>query len=107
MTESQKLELRRSIVRERLGAIQKLSGDDAYTTEVQAEERALQDEYVTLEQRHRSAIISEDKDLDDAKGDAGEPDAETRERVELRRKASLTGYLTAARAGAHGCRRRA
>ena len=99
MTESQKLELRRSKVRERLGAIQKLSGDDAYTTEVQAEERALQDEYVTLEQRHRSAIISEDKDLDDAKGDAGEPDAETRERVELRRKASLTGYLTAAAQG--------
>ena len=99
MTESQKIELRRSKVRERLGAIQKLSGDDAYTTEVQAEERALQDEYTGLEQRARTAIIAEDKALEDAKGEAGEPDAEHRERFELRSKASLGVFMKAALTG--------
>ena len=94
MTESQKIELRRSKVRQRLGEIQKLTGD-TYTDEVKTEEGALQDEYGALEVRHRSAIISEDKDLDDAKGDAGEPDAELRERVELRSKSLLTNYVTA------------
>ena len=98
MTESQKIELRRSKVRERLGEIQKLSGD-AYTDEVKAEERALQDEYTGLEQRHRSAIIAEDKALDDAKGEAGAVDAEHRERVELRSKAMLSSFLIAAARG--------
>ena len=98
MTESQKIELRRSKVRERLGEIQKLEGD-AYTDVVKAEERALQDEYTGLEQRHRSAIVVEDKALDDAKGEAGEGDAEARERIELRSKARLTNYLTAAARG--------
>ena len=98
MTESQKLELRRSKVRERLGEIGKLSGD-AYNDEVKAEERALQDEYTGLEVRHRTALIAEDKALDDAKAGAGEPDAEQRERVELRSKAKLTNYLTAAARG--------
>ena len=101
MTESQKLELRRSKVRERLGEIQKLSGDDAYTSEVQAEERALQDEYTGLEVRHRTALIADDKALEDATATAtaGEPDAEHRERVELRSKAKLSNYLTAAARG--------
>ena len=98
MTESQKIELRRPKVRERLGEIQKLSGD-AYGDDIKTEERALQDEYTGLEQRHRSAIISEDSALEDAKGEAGEADAETRERVELRSKASLSTYLTAAAQG--------
>ena len=98
MTESQRIELRRSKVRERLGEIQKLSGD-TYTDEVKAEERALQDEYTGLEVRHRTALIADDKALDDAKGEAGDLDAEQRERIELRSKASLTGYLTAAARG--------
>ena len=99
MTESQKIELRRSKVRERLGEIQKLSGDE-YTDEVKAEERALQDEYTGLEQRHRTAIIAEDKALDDAKGEAGDGiDAEQRERIELRTKAQLSNFLTAAARG--------
>ena len=95
MTESQKIELRRSKVRERLGEIQKLSGDE-YTDDIKAEERALQDEYTGLEQRHRSAIIAEDKALDDARGAAGDGlDAEARERVELRSKANVSNYLRA------------
>ena len=98
MTESQKIELRRSKVRERLGEIQKLEGD-AYTDEVKTEEGTLQDEYTTLEVRHRTAIIADDKALEAAKGDVGEGDAEQRERVELRSKAKLTNFLTAAARG--------
>ena len=98
MTESQKLELRRSTVRERLGEIGKLAGD-AYTDEIKTEERALQDEYTGLEVRHRTALIAEDKALEVAKGEAGEADAETRERVELRSKAKLSNYLLAAARG--------
>ena len=95
MTESQKIELRRSKVRERLGEIQKLSGD-AYTDEVKAEERALQDEYTGLEQRHRTAIIAEDKDLEQRRSEAGDVDAEQRERIELRSKARLGTFIKAA-----------
>ena len=98
MTESQKIELRRSKVRERLGEIGKLSGDE-YTDELKAEERAMQDEYTGLEQRHRTAIIAEDKDLDTRRGEAGEADAETRERIELRSKARLTEFLLSAARG--------
>ena len=98
MTDSQKIELRRSKVRERLGEIQKLAGDE-YTDEVKAEERALQDEYTGLEQRHRSALIAEDRDLDARRAEAGEPDAETRERIELRSKARLTEFLLSAARG--------
>ena len=98
MTESQKIELRRSKVRERLGEIQKLSGDD-YGDDIKAEERALQDEYTGLEQRHRSAIIAEDEDLETRKGEAGEVDAEARERIELRSKVKLSNFLTAAARG--------
>ena len=94
MTESQKLELRRSTVRERLGEIGKFSGDE-YNDTIKAEERSLQDEYTGLEVRHRTALIAEDKALDDAKAGAGEPDAEKRERVLLRGKARLTEFLLA------------
>ena len=98
MTESQKIELRRSKVRERLGEIGKLAGD-AHTDEAKAEERSLQDEFGSLELRHRSAIIAEDKALDTAKGESGDLDAEHRERVELRSKASLGAYMRSALTG--------
>lgn len=96
MTESQKIELRRSKVRERLAAISKLEGD-AYTDEVKTEERSLQDEYGTLETRYRSAMIAEDKALEDAKADAGDDglDKEARERIELRSKASVSKFFQA------------
>ena len=84
MTESQKIALRRSKVRERLAEIAKLE-DGAYSDEVRAEERSLQDKYTDLEQRHRSAIIAEDEVLERRRAEAGNGiDPETRERVELR-----------------------
>ena len=99
MLESQKIELRRSKIRERLGEISKLEGD-AYTDEVKAEERSLQDEFGGLEARHRTAIIAESEEAEQREAEAGNGlDPETRERVELRSKASLTNYLVAAAKG--------
>ena len=105
MTESQKIELRRSKVRQRLAEISKLSGD-TYTAEVKTEESGLQDEYGGLEIRFRSAVIADTTALDDAKGDAGEPDAEKRERVELRSKVSVARYFHGIRERSRGGRRR-
>ena len=101
MTESQKLELRRSKVRERLTAISLLEGD-AYSDEIQTEERALQTEFGQLEVRQQTAILTEDAALEAAKAEAGTGngvDAETRERLELRAKATVSGYLVAAARG--------
>ena len=100
MTESQKIALRRSKVRERLGEIAKLEGD-AYTDDIKSEERALQDEYTAAEVRHRSAIIAEDREVEEHRAEAGNNgiDAETRERLELRSKANLSNYLLAAARG--------
>ena len=95
MTESQKIELRRSKVRERLSAINALEGD-AYNDTIKTEEQSLQTEYTGLEQRQRSAIIAEDEDLEQRKSAAGEGlKPEDRERIELRSKASLGTYLKA------------
>ena len=98
MLESQKIELRRSKIRERLGEISKLEGD-TYTDESKTEERSLQDEIGGLETRHRSAVLSEDDDLEQRRAEAGDTDAETRERVELRSKAKLSNFLLAAAQG--------
>ena len=94
MTESQKIALRISQVRQRLNEISGLESDDL-STEIRSEAQALETEYMQLETRSRAAIIGE-----------GQPvitpvsgDAEYRERVELRSKASLTNYLLAAAKG--------
>lgn len=94
MLESQKIDLRRSKIRERLAAIAKLEGD-AYSDEIRSEETALQDEYTGLEVRHRSAVIAEDAESRAAEDDAalGGATPEIRERVELRGKARLGNYL--------------
>lgn len=94
MTNAQKTALRLSQVRERLNAIGQLEGAE-YSNEVRSEETKMQNEYTDLERRHRSAIIAE------GEGETrhAAPDAEHRERVELRSKASLTTYLRAALSG--------
>ena len=94
MTPSQKHSLRLSEVRERLNVIGALESD-AYTDAIKAEETALQGEYKTLETRYRSALIAEGG----GETKPAAPDAEKRERVELRGKAQLTNYLRAALAG--------
>ena len=94
MTPKQKIAVRLSQVRERLNEIGGLEGD-AYNDEIRTEEATLQAEYPDLERRHRSAIIAEGE----GETRPAEPDAEARERVELRSKAQLTTYLRAALAG--------
>ena len=99
MLESQKIERRRSKIRERLGEISKLEGD-AYSDEVKVEERSLQDELTESEQRLRTATIAEGDELEQRKAEAGEGlDAEQRERIELRSKAQLSNYLLCAAQG--------
>ena len=98
MTETQKIELRRSKVRERLAEIAQLAGD-GYSDEIRTEESALQDEYTGLEQRHRTAILTDGNDLDRRRTEAGEPDAQHHERIELRSKARLGAYMRAALTG--------
>ena len=94
MTNAQKIALRLSEVRQRLNSISGLEGD-AFTAEIRQESDALSKEYGDLESRHRAAIISEGTpEIRTLTGDA-----EHRERVELRSKANLTNYLTAAAAG--------
>ena len=61
------------------------------------EAETLQREYSDLETRHRSALIAEAEV--ETRALESEPDAEMRERIELRSQANLTNYLTAALAG--------
>ena len=95
MTNAQKIRLRLSQVRQRLNEIAGVEGD-AFTDDVRSEAASLQTEYADLETRHRAAIVAEGE----AETRANEtPDAEARERLELRSRASLTGYLRAALSG--------
>ena len=96
MTNAQKIRLRLSQVRQRLNEISGLEGD-AFTDEIRAEADTLQSEYADLETRHRAAIVAEGEGETRANGE--DPDAEARERLELRSCASLTAYLRAALSG--------
>ena len=99
MTESQRIEMRRSKVRERLAEVAKLEGD-AYTPEVRAEEVGLQDEYGQLETRFRTALLTESEELKAARVEGGNGvDPEVRARLELRSRASVTSFVIAAMKG--------
>ena len=93
MLPSQKIDLRRGEIRARLSEISALEGD-AYSDVIQAEEKTLHGEIGTLELRFKSALLSEDDEQRELeKRTANAPDAETRERIELRSKASLINYF--------------
>ncbi len=96
MTNAQKIRLRLSQVRQRLNEIAGLEGD-TFTDEIRAEAGTLQTEYTDLETRHQAAIVAEGEGETRANGE--DPDAEARERLELRGRASLTAYLRAALSG--------
>lgn len=95
MTTSQRLELRRSEIRTRLAEIAKLEGD-AFTNELRSEAESLQTEYGDTETRLRAALVSEESEEREAAATFGDMDVETRERVELRSRASLGAYLARA-----------
>ena len=96
MTNAQKIRLRLSQVRQRLNEIAGLEGD-TFTDEIRAEAGTLQTEYTDLETRHQAAIVAEGEGETRANGE--DPDAEARERLELRSRTSLTAYLRAALSG--------
>ena len=95
MSPAQKLELRRSEVRQRLGELSALDGD-AFSDDARSETDRLSAEYADLERRHRAAVIS--GDVSAAEGEPGDPPAET-DRLELRSRASLGRYLLSALRG--------
>ena len=70
---------------------------DAFTAEIRAESETLQTEFADTEVKYRAAVVGESEAEKRALGT--EPDAEKRERRELRSKASLGAYLRAALAG--------
>ena len=94
MSDRLKLELRRSEIRQRLGEI---AGTETLTDELRTEAATLQTEMGDLEIRYRAAVQSEEE----AQRQAGAelPDAEMRERIELRGRARLTEYLRCRAAG--------
>ena len=90
MTKSQKLQLEQSTKRQTINA---LLGKDELTGEERSELESLTGRMQQIEVEYRAAVVAEDADLDARRAEAGEGDAETRERVELRGKARLTEFL--------------
>ena len=98
MTPAQKIELRRSEVRERLNEISGLEGD-AFTDEVRGEADILQSEYRDLEVRHRAAVVAGDVAAEAGTTTPAGSATEDRERLELRQRASVGRFLLAALRG--------
>ena len=92
MTNSQKLNLRLSEIRQRLNEITGLEGDD-FTAEIRSESEKLQTEYRDTESRWRTAEIAESDEAEKRK--ALEPDSEDRELRQLTKTASVGDILLA------------
>ena len=97
MMQSQTMELRASVIREKLNA---LSGTETLTDDQRAEVDTLSTEYRDVETKRRAAIVAEDLEATAAakvvaSGDEV-VDAETRERRELRGKSRITRWMTSA-----------
>ena len=101
MTPTQKRlrDLRDRQSRER-GRMAELSLLDELTDEQRSELDAIEKGTPDLERQTRAAVVAlEDEEKEAETRAANEPDAEQRERIELRSKAMLTGYLRAALEG--------
>ena len=96
MTNSQKLSVRLSEIRQRLNEVAGLEGD-AFTDAIRLESDKLQAEFADKETQYRAAIVGEGEA--EKRALETEPDAELRERRELRGRASLGAYLRAALSG--------
>lgn len=94
MTPSQRLRLEQSEKRQK---INELLAQDELNDEQRGELETLTKRMQDLEVETRAAIVVEE--AEEKRALENEPDAEMRERIELRSKASLTGYLKAAMAG--------
>ena len=94
MTESQRYTIRASEIRSRLNEINAIDGD-AYTDEIRAESDRLTVEYRDVETKLRAAVVAEGPTDDRTTPTDGAADPETRERLNLRGKLSLGGWLAA------------
>ena len=94
MTNSQRLTIRSSEIRSKLN---ELSGLETLDDENRSELDALSTQYRDVEAQLRAALISEGEAEQRALASA--PDAEMRERLELRSRASLINYLQARMSG--------
>ena len=92
MTNTQRLTIRGSEIRQRLNEIAGLDGD-ALTDEVRAESDKLGDEYRDVETQLRASVAS-DPDPDETRAAAGET-SEDREKRELRNKAHVGAFVGA------------
>ena len=93
MTARQKIELRRSEIRQRLGELAGLEGE-ARTEAIETEQRTLLTELRESEPRLQAAIASDEAD-DRLRGSQFFADGENRERLELRSRVRLGNYLAA------------
>ena len=93
MNARQKIDLRRSEIRERLGELAGLDGEHR-TEAVETEQRGLLTELKETEPRLQAAIASDEAD-DRLRSSGLFADGENRERLELRSRARLGNYLTA------------
>ena len=94
MLQSQRLAVRSSELRERLN---ELSGLDGLTDEQRADLDTTTRAFNDTEAQYRAALMSEGQEERQAL--ESQPDAEMRERLELRSRATLTGYIMAALQG--------
>ena len=101
MTTAQKHALRISELRQRLNAIGALEGD-AYSEEIQTEERSLLAELNTTETRFQAATRVEGEEAQAAQGQFGNGDGEGAEVRALLGRVRVADYLGAATARARG-----
>lgn len=94
MKTSQRLTIRSSEIRSKLN---ELAGVESLSDEQRSELDALSKEFQDVERQLRAATLAEGDE--ERRALEREPDAEMRERIELRSKASLTNYLIAAAQG--------
>ena len=98
MTKLQELQIRQSEIREKLN---NLLGKDTRTEAEDTELRELTAEGQKIEPEIRAAMIAEEDAERQRREQAGEtPDAEIRERIEIRSRSRLANYLSAAARGA-------
>ena len=95
MTNSQRLAIRLSEIRQRLNEISGLA-DDAMTDEIRAEADRLTAEFAGKETQYRAAVVAEGEEIEQHRTDDAGLTAEQRERLELRGRVNIGAYFAAA-----------
>ena len=98
MLDSQRISIRLSEIRERLNVILALKEAD-YNDLIRTEESALQIEFRNSESKYRSAVITEGEESRQQSLNGAGVTPEQQERLELRSRANVGGYISSALAG--------